>query len=187
MARGVNRFYGIGNIGQDPDIRFMPNGNAVANFSVAINETWNDKATGQKQERTEWIRCVAFNKLAEIIQQYAHKGSKVYIEGKLQTRKWQGQDGKDNYTTEVVLNDMQMQDSANSNGADKRAANQAESYPQSQYGQQAQQQAPQQTQQQQSQQFQRPQQNAYQQQSGGTVNSSQHSPNPQDFDQEIPF
>lgn len=113
MARGVNKVIAIGNLGQEPEIRYTPSGSPVANFSIAVSESWTDKNTGQKQERTEWIKCVAFNKLAEIIQQYVHKGSKVYVEGKLQTRKWQAQDGSDRYSTEVVINDMQMQDSKN--------------------------------------------------------------------------
>lgn len=111
MARGVNKAIILGNVGQDPEVRFLPNGNPVANLSVATSEAWTDKQSGQKQERTEWHRVVAFNKLAEIIQQYVKKGSKIYIEGKIQTRKWQGQDGQDRYSTEIVANDMQMLDS----------------------------------------------------------------------------
>ena len=106
--KGVNKFLGIGNLGQDPEIKNMPNGKAVANFSIAVSEQWKDKATGQKQEKTEWIRCVAFDRLAEIIGQYVTKGSKLYVEGKLQTRKWQAQDGSDRYSTEVVVSEMQM-------------------------------------------------------------------------------
>lgn len=111
MARGVNKAIILGNVGQDPEVRFLPNGNPVANLSVATSEAWTDKQSGQKQERTEWHRVVAFNKLAEIIQQYVKKGSKIYIEGKIQTRKWQGQDGQDRYSTEIVASDMQMLDS----------------------------------------------------------------------------
>ena len=106
--KGVNKFLGIGNLGQDPEIKNMPNGKSVANFSIAVSEQWKDKATGQKQEKTEWIRCVAFDRLAEIIGQYVTKGSKLYVEGKLQTRKWQAQDGSDRYSTEVVVSEMQM-------------------------------------------------------------------------------
>lgn len=115
MARGVNKVILIGNLGNDPDVRFTPNGSAVANLSVATSESWKDRNTGQQQERTEWHRVVIFGKLAEIAQQYLRKGSRVYIEGKLQTRKWQGQDGQDRYTTEIVVDgfsgQMQMLDS----------------------------------------------------------------------------
>jgi len=110
MARGINKVILIGNLGQDPEVRFMPNGGAVTNFSVATSESWKDKNTGQQQERTEWHRCVAFGKLAEICGAYLKKGSKVYVEGKLQTRKWQ-KDGQDQYTTEIVIGEMQMLDS----------------------------------------------------------------------------
>ncbi len=103
MARGVNKVILIGNLGNDPDVRFTPNGSAVANLSLATSESWKDRNTGQQQEKTEWHRVVVFGKLAEIAQQYLRKGSKVYIEGKLQTRKWQGQDGQDRYTTEIVV------------------------------------------------------------------------------------
>jgi len=111
MARGVNKVILIGNLGQDPEVKYMPNGNAVTNITVATSESWKDKNTGQQQERTEWHRVVAFRRLAEIIGEYLRKGSKVYIEGKLQTRKWQDQSGQDRYTTEIVANDMQMLDS----------------------------------------------------------------------------
>ena len=106
---GVNKVIIVGNLGQDPEIKYTSGGDAVANFSVATSESWKDKA-GNKQERTEWHRCVAWRKLAEIIQQYVRKGSKIYIEGKLQTRKWQGSDGQDRYTTEIVVDQMQMLD-----------------------------------------------------------------------------
>ncbi len=110
-TRGVNKVILIGNLGQDPEVKYMPNGNAVTNITVATSESWKDKNTGQQQERTEWHRVVAFRRLAEIIGEYLRKGSKVYIEGKLQTRKWQDQSGQDRYTTEIVANDMQMLDS----------------------------------------------------------------------------
>ncbi|QDP60315.1 single-stranded DNA-binding protein [Alcanivorax jadensis] len=112
--RGINKAIILGNVCQDIDVRYTPNGNAVANFSIATNEEWKDKNTGQKQERAEFHRVVMFGKLAEVAGQYLKKGSKVYIEGKLQTRKWQGQDGQDRYTTEVVVDingSMQMLDS----------------------------------------------------------------------------
>jgi single-strand DNA-binding protein len=111
MARGVNKVILIGNLGQDPEVRFMPSGSPVANLRVATTDTWTDRQSGQRQERTEWHSVVLFNRLAEIAQQYLKKGSRVYLEGRLQTRKWQGQDGQDRYTTEIVVNDMQMLDS----------------------------------------------------------------------------
>ncbi|APE31100.1 single-stranded DNA-binding protein [Halomonas aestuarii] len=111
MARGINKVILIGNLGQDPEVRFTPSGTAVANLNLATSDTWMDKQSGQRQERTEWHRVVLFNKTAEIAQQYLKKGSKVYIEGRLQTRKWQDQNGQDKYSTEIVANDMQMLDS----------------------------------------------------------------------------
>lgn len=111
MARGINKVILIGNLGQDPETRFMPSGGAVTNVSLATSESWKDKQTGQPQERTEWHRVVFFNRLAEIAGEYLKKGSKVYVEGSLRTRKWQGQDGQDRYTTEIVANEMQMLDS----------------------------------------------------------------------------
>lgn len=110
MARGINKVILIGNVGQDPEVKYMPSGGAVTNISVATSETWKDKNTGQPQERTEWHRVVFFNRLGEIAGEYLRKGSKVYIEGSLRTRKWQGQDGSDRYTTEIVASEMQMLD-----------------------------------------------------------------------------
>ncbi len=110
-SRGVNKVILIGNLGKDPETRYMPSGGAVTNITVATSETWKDKQTGEQQERTEWHRVVFFNRLAEIAGEYLKKGSKVYIEGSLRTRKWQGQDGQDRYTTEIVANEMQMLDS----------------------------------------------------------------------------
>ena len=101
--RGINKVTIIGNVGQDPDVRFMPSGDAVANLTLATSETWKDKQTGEQKEKTEWHRVAIFGKLAEIVQQYVQKGDKLYIEGKLQTRKWQNQQGVDMYTTEIVL------------------------------------------------------------------------------------
>ena len=111
MARGVNKVILIGNVGGDPEVRYLPSGNRVTNITVATSETWKDKQTGQSQERTEWHRVVFFNRLGEVAGEYLHKGSKVYIEGALRTRKWQGQDGQDRYTTEIVASEMQMLDS----------------------------------------------------------------------------
>lgn len=109
-SRGVNKVILIGNIGQDPEVRYTPGGSAITNISVATSEAWKDKQTGQSQERTEWHRVVFFNRLAEIAGEYLRKGSKVYIEGSLRTRKWQDQQGQDRYTTEIVANEMQMLD-----------------------------------------------------------------------------
>jgi len=108
MARGINKVIIVGNLGQDPEVKYMPSGGAVCNITVATSESWNDKSTGEKQERTEWHRIVFYLKLAEIAGEYLRKGSQVYVEGKLQTRKWQDQGGADRYTTEIVANEMQM-------------------------------------------------------------------------------
>ena len=108
MARGINKVILVGNVGQDPEVRFMPSGGAVTNISVATTDSWTDKQSGQKQDRTEWHRVSMFNKLAEIAGEYLRKGSQVYIEGRLQTRKWQDNNGNDRYTTEVIASDMQM-------------------------------------------------------------------------------
>ncbi len=114
MARGINKVILIGNLGNDPETRYTQSGAAVTNISLATSETWKDKQTGQPQERTEWHRVVFFNRLAEIAGEYLRKGSKVYVEGSLRTRKWQDQSGQDRYTTEIVGNEMQMLDSRGS-------------------------------------------------------------------------
>ncbi|WP_342228269.1 single-stranded DNA-binding protein [Rickettsiella endosymbiont of Rhagonycha lignosa] len=113
MARGINKVILIGNLGADPEMRHMPgNGAAVTNINLATSESWKDKATGEQQERTEWHRVILFQRLAEIAHEYLKKGSKVYIEGRLQTRKWQDKTtGQDRYTTEIIANEMQMLDS----------------------------------------------------------------------------
>jgi single-strand DNA-binding protein len=108
MARGVNKVILVGTLGNDPEVKYLPSGDAVCTISIATNESWKDKQTGQLQERTEWHRVVAFSRLAEIMGEYLRKGSQVYIEGKLQTRKWQAKDGTDRYTTEIRANEMQM-------------------------------------------------------------------------------
>jgi len=110
MARGINKVILIGNLGADPEVRYMPSGGAVANLRLATSESWKDKQTGEQQERTEWHRVVLYGRLGEVAGEYLKKGSKVYIEGRLQTRKWQGQDGQDRYSTEIVASDMQMLD-----------------------------------------------------------------------------
>jgi len=109
MARGLNKVMLIGRLGKDPDLRFTQDGRAVANFTMATNEEWKDKATGEKKERTEWHRIVAFGKLGEICGEYLAKGKQIYIEGRLQTRSWE-KDGVTRYTTEIVASDMQMLD-----------------------------------------------------------------------------
>jgi len=114
--RGVNKVILVGNLGQDPETRYLPSGGAVTNITVATSETWKDKNSGQMQERTEWHRVVFFNKLAEIAGEYLKKGSKVYVEGALRTRKWQDQSGADRYTTEIVASEMQMLDSRGAGG-----------------------------------------------------------------------
>jgi single-strand DNA-binding protein len=108
MARGINKVILVGNLGQDPETRYMPSGSAVTNITVATNESWKDKQTGEQKERTEWHRVAMFNRLAEIAAEYLRKGSQVYIEGKLRTRKWQDRDGNDRYTTEIIADEMQM-------------------------------------------------------------------------------
>lgn len=196
MARGINKVILIGNLGNDPEQKSMPNGNAVTNITLATSESWKDKQTGQQQERTEWHRIVFFNRLAEIAGQYLNKGSKVYLEGSLRTRKWQDQGGQDRYTTEIVANELQMLDSK-AGGAPQAGGYQNDGYGQSapqqapqqqqQPPQQQQQQAPQQQQQQQQQQA--PQQQQRQQQA-----PQQQAPQPtapsgnfDDFDDDIPF
>lgn len=109
--RGVNKVILIGNLGNDPETKYLPSGGAVTNITVATSESWKDKQTGQQQDRTEWHRVVFFNKLAEIAGEYLRKGSKVYVEGSLRTRKWQDQSGQDRYSTEIVASEMQMLDS----------------------------------------------------------------------------
>ena len=170
-TRGVNKVILIGNLGQDPEIRYMPNGGAVANLTLATSESWRDKQTGEMREKTEWHRVVIFGKLAEVAGEYLKKGSQVYIEGSLQTRKWQDQSGQDRYTTEVVVNiggSMQM---LGGRGGD--APSQVQSGGQGGWGQ------PQQPQ-------------AAQQFSGGGA-APARSPAPQtneppmDFDDDIPF
>lgn len=138
MARGVNKVILIGNLGNDPETNQLPSGGAVTNCSIATSESWKDKQTGQQQERTEWHRCVFFNRLAEIAAEYLRKGSKVYVEGSLRTRKWQDKtSGQDRYTTEIVVSNMQMLDSANGGGSGGgMAQQQAGAYPEAQGGQQ---------------------------------------------------
>tara|TARA_R110001583_G_scaffold69_2_gene834 strand:- start:4797 stop:5420 length:624 start_codon:yes stop_codon:yes gene_type:complete len=205
---GVNKVTILGNLGKDPEVRFMPNGGAVANITVATSDTWKDKQTGEQKEKTEWHRVVMFGKLAEIAGEYLKKGSKVYLEGSLQTRKWTNQQGQDQYTTEIVLQGyngvMQMLDgkpSGQQQGQQQGGGFQQQQAPQQQYNKPAQQQGgfSQQGQQQQAPQQQGgfQQQQAPQQQGGfsqqGQQQPQQQAPkvNPQepsiDFDDDIPF
>lgn len=119
-SRGVNKVILVGNVGNDPEVRYMPNGNAVANISIATSEVWKDKENGEQQEKTEWHRVVFFNRLAEIVEQYIKKGSKLYIEGRLQTKSYE-KDGQNHYSTEIVASEMQMLDT-------KSTQKQGESY-----------------------------------------------------------
>ncbi|MDL2094220.1 single-stranded DNA-binding protein [Proteus mirabilis] len=159
-SKGVNKVILIGHLGQDPEIRYMPSGGAVANLTLATSESWRDKQTGEMKEKTEWHRVVIFGKLAEVASEYLKKGSQVYIEGSLQTRKWQDQSGQDRYTTEVVVNiggTMQML-GGNQAGSQKPQQNQG-------WGQPQQPQAPKQA----------------------SSNQTPQSEPPQDWDDPIPF
>ena len=187
MARGINKVILIGNLGQDPEVRFTPSGTAVANLNLATTDTWMDRQSGQRQERTEWHRVVMFNKTAEIAQQYLKKGSKVYIEGRLQTRKWQDQNGQDRYSTEIVANDMQMLDSR---GGDYQGGGAPNNYAQGGQGGQSQ---PPQGDQYGGQGANQPQRAPQQNQPAppqGQQNNQYGAPDPgnfDDFDDEIPF
>ena len=108
MARGINKVIIVGNLGGDPETRYMPSGSAVTNLTVATNESWKDKQTGEQKDRTEWHKVAMFNRLAEVAAEYLRKGSQVYIEGKLRTRKWQDKNGQDRWTTEIIADEMQM-------------------------------------------------------------------------------
>jgi single-strand DNA-binding protein len=191
MAQGVNKVILIGNVGGDPETKYMPSGGAVTNLSIATSESWKDKQTGQPQERTEWHRVVFFNRLAEIASEYVRKGSKIYVEGALRTRQWE-QDGVKRYSTEIVASQMQMLDSRQGGaqaGAQEGgfAPNQGGQNQQQNYNQQAPQGRPQQqqsyqqqppAQQQGQQQGQQQNQQQPQQQAGGFDDS---------FDDDIPF
>jgi len=205
MARGVNKVILIGNVGGDPEVRYMPNGSAVTTITLATSESWKDKQTGQNQERTEWHRVVFFNRLGEIAGEYLRKGSKVYVEGALRTNKWQDQEGKDRYRTEIIGNEMQMLDSRGGSeggfqqggqqqggqqqgggfqqgGQQQQGGYQQQAAPQQNYQQAPQQQAPQQNRAP-AQQQQAPQQSAVQQ----PQQAPAAAPNFDDFDDDIPF
>ena len=128
MQKGVNKVIIVGNLGQDPEVKYLPNGGAVTNITLATSESWKDKQTGEKKEATEWHRVVLFGKLAEVAGEYLRKGSQVYIEGKLQTRKWQDQSGNDRYTTEIVVPQiggvMQMLGGKSGDGGNRQSVNQ---------------------------------------------------------------
>lgn len=208
MARGINKVILVGNLGADPEVRYMPTGGAAANFTVATSESWTDKQTNEKKESTEWHRCVVYQRLAEIVGEYARKGSKVYVEGKLKTRKWQDQQGIERYTTEVIADTVQLLDGRGDGAAP--AQNQAQTQqPQGGYQQQqrpmnqqaaAQQQRPVQqpqgnyhangsalpnTYQPPQQAFNQPQQGAFNQPQGGQQRGPMEPPI--DFDDDIPF
>jgi single-strand DNA-binding protein len=121
MARGVNKVILVGNLGKDPETRYMPSGSAVTNLTLATSESWKDKQTGEQQDRTEWHKIAMFGRLAEIAAEYLRKGSQIYVEGKLRTRKWQDKEGKDRYTTEIVADEMQMLGSKGGGGASASA------------------------------------------------------------------
>ena len=123
-SRGVNKVILVGNVENDPEVRYMPNGNAVANISIATSDSWKDRNTGEQQERTEWHRVVFFNRLAEIVEQYVKKGTKLYLEGRLQTRSYE-QDGVKKYSTEIVANEMQMLDSRGATGSNQEFGDQS--------------------------------------------------------------
>lgn len=128
MARGINKVILVGTVGKDPENRSMPSGDAISNLSLATNEQWKDKATGEKKESTEWHRVVFFGKLAEIVGMYVRKGQMLYVEGSLRTRKWQGQDGQDRYSTEIVASDMQMLGGRPNEGEQRAPMNQGGGY-----------------------------------------------------------
>lgn len=127
-GRGVNKVILVGNIGADPETRYMPSGGAITRVSLATSESWNDKQSGEKQERTEWHRVVFFNRLAEIVNEYVKKGSKLYVEGRLRTNKWQDNNGQDRYTTEIVATEMQMLDSRGAGDGGYQAAPQQNNF-----------------------------------------------------------
>jgi len=165
MGKGVNKVIIVGNLGQDPEVKYMPSGDCIANISIATSESWKDKQTGQQQERTEWHQACFFGRLAEIARDYLKKGAKVYIEGSLRTRKWKDkQTGQDRYSTDIVVKEMQMLDSRGDNPQPGQQPGQQPSQPQQQSQQQSQQQ---------------PQQNQGYQPAGPDVGDA--------FDDDIPF
>ncbi|MEE2024300.1 MULTISPECIES: single-stranded DNA-binding protein [Alkalimonas] len=186
MARGVNKVILVGNLGNDPEVRYMPQGGAVANLSVATSESWKDKNTGEMKEQTEWHRVVIYQRLAEIAGEYLRKGSKVYLEGKLKTRKWTDKDNIERYTTEIVASEMQMLDGRNE-GQNAGGGYQSQQAPMQQRAPQSnfQQQAP-------AGGYQQPQQSGFQQSAPAQRPQNQQQQRPPmeppiDFDDDIPF
>ncbi|ULF87407.1 single-stranded DNA-binding protein [Vibrio alginolyticus] len=177
-SRGINKVILVGNLGNDPEIRYMPNGGAVANITIATSDSWRDKATGEQREKTEWHRVVLFGKLAEVAGEYLRKGSQVYIEGQLQTRKWQDQSGQDRYSTEVVVQGF--------NGVMQMLGGRAQGGGAPMGGQQQQQGGWGQPQQPAQQQYNAPQQKQPQQQAPQQSQQQYNEP-PMDFDDDIPF
>ncbi|CED72386.1 single-stranded DNA-binding protein [Aliivibrio wodanis] len=179
-SRGVNKVILVGNLGQDPEIRYMPSGGAVANITIATSESWRDKATGEQREKTEWHRVSLFGKLAEVAGEYLRKGSQVYIEGQLQTRKWQDQNGQDRFTTEVVVQGF--------NGVMQMLGGRGQGAPVSGQQQQGNWGQPQQPAQQPAQQNNfAPQQQQAPQQQAPQATQPQYNEPPMDFDDDIPF
>ena len=177
-SRGINKVILVGNLGNDPEIRYMPNGGAVANITIATSESWRDKGTGEQREKTEWHRVVLFGKLAEVAGEYLRKGSQVYVEGQLQTRKWQDQSGQDRYSTEVVVqgfNGVMQMLGGRAQGGAPMGGGQPQQQQQGGWGQ------PQQPAQQQ--QYNAPQQ----QQQAPQQQQPQYNEPPMDFDDDIPF
>ncbi|HBC3887725.1 single-stranded DNA-binding protein [Vibrio parahaemolyticus] len=174
-SRGINKVILVGNLGNDPEIRYMPNGGAVANITIATSESWRDKATGEQREKTEWHRVVLFGKLAEVAGEYLRKGSQVYVEGQLQTRKWQDQSGQERYSTEVVVQGF--------NGVMQMLGGRAQGGAPAMGGQQQQQGGWGQPQQPAQQQYNAPQQ----QQQAPQQPQQQYNEPPMDFDDDIPF
>jgi single-strand DNA-binding protein len=167
MSKGINKVILIGNLGNEPDVRYTPAGVAIVNISLATSDSWTDKQTGQRQERTEWHKVVFFNRLAEIVKQYLHSGSKIYVEGNLRTEKWQDQNGVERYTTKIMAREMQMLDGPKTGGGDNYQA-----------------QAPQQTN------YAPPQQQQAAPQSppmDSQPPASQNVPPTKDFDDDVPF
>ncbi|OHY92510.1 single-stranded DNA-binding protein [Vibrio rotiferianus] len=178
-SRGINKVILVGNLGNDPEIRYMPNGGAVANITIATSESWRDKATGEQREKTEWHRVALFGKLAEVAGEYLRKGSQVYVEGQLQTRKWQDQSGQDRYTTEVVVqgfNGVMQMLGGRAQGGAPMGGGQQQQQQQGGWGQ------PQQPAQQQ---YNAPQQQPQQQ--APQQPQQQYNEPPMDFDDDIPF
>ncbi|WP_182027191.1 single-stranded DNA-binding protein [Vibrio rotiferianus] len=178
-SRGINKVILVGNLGNDPEIRYMPNGGAVANITIATSESWRDKATGEQREKTEWHRVALFGKLAEVAGEYLRKGSQVYVEGQLQTRKWQDQNGQDRYTTEVVVqgfNGVMQMLGGRAQGGAPMGGGQQQQQQQGGWGQ------PQQPAQQQ---YNAPQQQSQQQ--APQQPQQQYNEPPMDFDDDIPF